>query len=405
MTSTDLTEGRRHIAALDGIRGIAILLVLYRHLWRVLFNGSMMRLDAIFFDIPGVGWIGVDLFFVLSGFLITGILIDAKDGARYFRNFYARRFLRIFPLYYGFLFVLIVVLPFIPALRNNYGLEGVQHYQLWYWTYLQNLLGPLRLFSNTGNLWAGHLWSLAIEEQFYVLWPAVVFLCSRRTLTWVCIACVVGAPLLRFVTIESEMPRFSNTLATLTFMPARVDTLAAGALVAIAWREPLTFSRYVRPAKVIAIAALIIVTVYALSVGDLDSFDLRTQQVTFSTLALGFAAFLILVLAAPPTSWLQRACTHPVLGFFGRYSYGLYVIHFPIATQLAARARTHDLIRTVGGSEIPAHIVFMLVTGGLSVAAAWLSWHLYESQFLKLKRYFRYQGARRPGPRTAERIS
>jgi peptidoglycan/LPS O-acetylase OafA/YrhL len=170
-------DDRERDPRLDGVRGIAILLVLVYHL--TLYGG--MAPNGPFLDRLWRTWtlplgLGVDLFFVLSGFLITGILLDTKDGPDYFRNFYARRFLRIFPLYYA---TLAATFLLIPAVR----LDAV-----WYWTYLINYR-----FADVGwprVAYLGHFWTLAVEEQFYLVWPALVFFVPRRVLPWLCVAAV-----------------------------------------------------------------------------------------------------------------------------------------------------------------------------------------------------------------------
>src|SRR5919112_3639916 len=150
-----------HVPVLDGVRGLAILLVLFRHTsrWMHAEPGAGSAVYAMLSS----GWVGVDLFFVLSGFLITGILVDSRGGEHYFRNFYVRRALRIFPLYYGFLAVVFLVLP------QFYGYEGgkfgtLQDNQPWYWGYLVNVLVAARGTDQT-PLNTTHLWSLAVEEQ------------------------------------------------------------------------------------------------------------------------------------------------------------------------------------------------------------------------------------------------
>jgi len=170
------TSSADHVPALDGLRGLAILLVLARHTANELQPGR--GLDVAVKRVLQVGWSGVDLFFVLSGFLITGILLDARGGRHYFRNFYMRRSLRIFPVYYGSLFVTFAVLPFFVATPL---FAVLQRNQLWYWTYLVNVLSPLT--GGTGTPYnTAHLWSLAVEEQFYLLWPAVVWVSGPRRL-------------------------------------------------------------------------------------------------------------------------------------------------------------------------------------------------------------------------------
>src|SRR5262245_10664845 len=160
-----------HIPALDGIRGIAILLVLLFHFGQY---GHGLPYPAVFVDklfhrICQIGWVGVDLFFVLSGFLITGILYDSKGRNHYFRNFYVRRCLRILPLYYFSLILFLIVLPKLFPLHT--GFRSLRQDSFWYWTYLSNVRVAYRGWDSFGVL--DHFWSLAVEEQFYLLWPIV----------------------------------------------------------------------------------------------------------------------------------------------------------------------------------------------------------------------------------------
>jgi peptidoglycan/LPS O-acetylase OafA/YrhL len=180
----------RHVPALDGLRAIAVLMVLLCHfqlatphwIWRVLHQGGF----------------GVYLFFVLSGFLITRILLSEKNKPAYFRNFYARRTLRIFPLYYGVLALQFwVLLPIFPTPR----ILADAHYQGWLWAYGYNILTAVKghfVFSSDW-MWLGHFWSLAVEEQFYVVWPFIVLALGRETLLKLCIGIVALTPILRLV--------------------------------------------------------------------------------------------------------------------------------------------------------------------------------------------------------------
>ena len=161
-----------HIPALDGIRGLAILLVLLCHFPLYGDMQPTIFIDKLFYAMTRAGWCGVDLFFVLSGFLITGILYDAKGSRFFFRNFYMRRCLRIFPLYYGVLAVFFVIVPFVLPLGRNY--ELFLKDQAWYWSYLTNIKIAIEGWPKFYAL--AHFWSLAVEEQFYFVWPFVVFL-------------------------------------------------------------------------------------------------------------------------------------------------------------------------------------------------------------------------------------
>src|SRR5215469_7550470 len=178
------SEGSGHVPALDGIRGLAVLFVIAFHSRAPFLNTSEIPFSL--FQFLGLGWSGVDLFFVLSGFLITGILLDTRRAPGYFRVFYARRALRIFPLYFAYLLLILVVLQgiFVVFVRTN----PWQHVNpLLYLTYSMNWVSGL------DDQWLGHLWSLAVEEQFYLIWPAAVWFCSRRSLPWVCIAMATAA--------------------------------------------------------------------------------------------------------------------------------------------------------------------------------------------------------------------
>ncbi|MBD0321145.1 MAG: acyltransferase, partial [Gemmatimonadetes bacterium] len=181
---------RGHLPALDGLRGVAVALVVLLHFTLFVPAGPV---ESFFSRGVGTGWMGVDLFFVLSGFLITGILYDSRDSPAYFRNFYARRSLRIFPLYYAYLFAIFAVLPRVQAGAAGPAEESAR---IWVWTYLSNVL-----FARGGwEVMPGHtthLWSLAVEEQFYLLWFAAVVMAPRRWLLPTIVGCLVVAPIFR----------------------------------------------------------------------------------------------------------------------------------------------------------------------------------------------------------------
>src|SRR6266516_878844 len=184
----DRSLERGHILALDGLRGVAILLVVACHFV------SNLKISAegpawIAVALAQAGWSGVDLFFVLSGFLITGILVDAKGSPSYFKAFYVRRALRILPAYYGFLLVIFVLLPGLHLGAGSNYMLARQH-QGWYWLHLTNVMMALGE-AGRGQYPSTLFWSLAVEEQFYFIWPAIVALCSVRTLRKVCIAGMV----------------------------------------------------------------------------------------------------------------------------------------------------------------------------------------------------------------------
>jgi len=364
------------------VRGIAILLVLVCHLTQ--YGG--MSPQGPWPDRMYRAWtlplgLGVDLFFVLSGFLITGILLDTRDGPDYFRNFYARRVLRIFPLYYA---TLAATFLLIPAMRRD---------AVWYWTYLINYR-----FADVGwprVPYLGHFWTLAVEEQFYLVWPALVFFLPRRVLPWVCVVAVTCALYGRWSLFDAHAPDYAN-LAT----HVRLDALAIGGLLAWVARRPRGLAPLRRPA-VALLAVCTAATIWLFS-HEHDVTPLLAERVlkTF-VLAVGFGAFLVLAASAPPASRLRRALCAPWLTRVGLYSYSLYVIHHIVLIGLSRHAWNVKRLPPVFGSHLPAQLLFSAVAGAGCLALSALSYHQLESRFLALKRYFRY---RRPSPAEVERV-
>jgi len=371
-----------HIPALDAVRGIAILLVLIFHFtpYGLGMSSSSPLIDRLDFLISRTGWIGVDLFFVLSGFLITGILYDAKESNHYFRNFYVRRVLRIFPLYYGALIIFLVVLPWLRP--GNPAVQSMKRDAVWYWTYLSNV----RIAHNGGDFGAiGHFWSLAIEEQFYLIWPVVVLALRRRQLQACCLACVIGA-----LFVRAGLNVAGNETAAFVLTPARIDALAVGAYLALSARGPAGLnptSRWASPSA--AFLSLVLLAIFVLRKGFVAQ-DLIVSTVGHTLLACLFGAILVLALTSARDSAVGGIFDSSFLSFFGRYSYALYVFHYPILFfKLGAIPLT--IVPTIGGSQFLRQLVFLTMATGVSVSIALVSWHLYEKQFLKLRKFFPYQ--------------
>ncbi|HUQ20398.1 MAG TPA: acyltransferase, partial [Gemmatimonadaceae bacterium] len=308
----DRALDRGHILALDGLRGIAILLVVACHFV------SNLHMVATGWTTPFVigahaGWTGVDLFFVLSGFLITGILVDARGSGSYFKAFYARRALRIIPAYYGFLFVIFIILPALHISAGDNAMLARQH-QSWYWLHLTNVMMALGE-AGRGPYPSTLFWSLAVEEQFYLVWPAIVALCSVRVLRQVCLAGIVMCAGLRIVGALADVPAL--TLSVLPF--TRGDTLFVGGLLAIEYRRG-TLDRYLSAVKFAAPLAAVTIVGLMILYSELDYIDRGTAM--FGTIAitvLGASAVVIGITA--PGSAFARILPSGFLRFFGRYSY------------------------------------------------------------------------------------
>jgi len=205
-----------------------------------------------------------------------------------------------------------------------------------------------------------------------------------------CAALVVGALAVRIVLVAPISASFASVAAANILLPARVDTLALGALLALALRGGSELARYRPHAYLAAAGALALLAILFITRGGLLVFDRYVQTIGYSALALLFTAVLLLVLTSRPGAALHRIFTHPTLRFLGRYSYAIYVFHPLVAVELAAQLYRWDDVRTVFGSQIPMNIIFSLGCTAISVTAAWFSWHLFEKQVLKLKRYVPY---------------
>jgi len=303
------TGAPQHVRAFDGLRGIAIILVLLRHVGE---DSPARRVGGVVAAALNAGWLGVDVFFVLSGFLITGILLDARgDGAQpadgYFRRFYARRALRIFPAYYLFLAVVVLI-----------GRPPMPHGAWWYWSYLPNVLIARHGWPD-GTWDTGHLWSLAVEEQFYLVWPAIIAWTPRRRLPVLCLAVIVAAVALRVVLLPA--------LAAYVLTPARADTLAVGAVLAIALRSGP------RARDAVARAAPTIGVITAAVLGALFVTHRLDHRLTVGGLVLGSVAATLATAACIGRigkGWIRRALEWGPLVSFGKYSYAIYLVQLPL---------------------------------------------------------------------------
>lgn len=375
----DATGSR--IAVLDGVRGLAILLVLIHHCVYLSGIDRTVRLDRHVFMLADSMWLGVDLFFVLSGFLITGILFDAKRSSHYFRNFYGRRVLRIFPLYYGFLTIVWVIS--ITNISGEIG-QSFPDTQGWYWLYLSNI--QVALFGWQAPEQIGHFWSLAVEEQFYLLWPWIVWSLSRKQLMRVAVIGFFAALAIR-IALPFEMTR----LGAYVLLPTRMDALSAGAILALAIRGPKGLKAIDRTSFMMLIVCVAVLAALYLRQRRLNLMDPLVGTLGFTVIAAGFAAFIAVALRASNNGFLSRPLTTTPMVMLGKYSYGLYVVHVPLIYLLKNMGLQASLFPRLAGSSLPGVAAFTLSAIALSITVAAASYHFWETPFLRLKRYFPYE--------------
>jgi peptidoglycan/LPS O-acetylase OafA/YrhL len=379
--------GGQRLATLDGIRGIAVLLVMAFHFDRYgpVQNPPEILIDRAVVGVARIGWMGVDLFYVLSGFLITGILCDSAGAPHYFRNFYARRCLRILPVYYLTLAVFLIALPgMFPA---HAGLQALQGEGIWYWTYLINERIARTGWPDFGAL--GHFWSLAVEEQFYLVWPVLILLATRRATLRICLALIPLALLLRAALWMRGEPDAAFVLTA-----ARLDALAVGAFIALIVRLEGLSRRAVSQARWWAIGSgLALVVTYSATSG-LSTDNSVAMTLGLTLLATLFGSMLVLVLAAAGRGFFGRLLSTPPLRFFGKYSYAMYVAHHPLLFFIPLSVSVwFGRLPLVQGSQLPARLAFSCAALIATIVLAMASWHLWEKHFNSLKDRFRYGSA------------
>lgn len=357
----------KRLPELDGVRGIAILLVFVWHYIAIQIQTAAGTPADYFRRSLGLTWSGVDLFFVLSGFLIVGILLDARGKAHYFRTFYIRRICRILPLYLLMVGVFAVIVRF-DLYENTFLFE--EKLPLWsYFTLTQNFFMHRNGF---GPNWLGVTWSLAIEEQFYLVIPLIVYLLDRRRLALFFGLAILAAPMLRLVI---------GNYGAYVFPFTRGDSILLGGLLAIATRDAWLREQLEQHHREL----LAVFVVLLLGAGVL-TFRLREIGNAFNHfwLALLYGAF-VLIAIQQRDDLIGRLLRSRPLVWFGTRSYGIYLFHQPISGLV--HQMTGDLIPSFDSWQtfLPTLASFLLV-----IALAEISFRYFETPFLEIGHRFKY---------------
>lgn len=365
----------KHYHSIDGMRGIAALLVLWWHSSYFVtidmnVGEQLSGLTYNYYILTILGQTGVDMFFVISGFLITGILIDTAEDKHTLKNFYIRRALRIFPLYYAALFVFFTYFLLI------YGFDSLNYMKvLTYFLYLQNW--SLN-FSSDQFILLDHTWSLAVEEQFYLFWP-LLFLSfykeSVRNALIVCVIMIVFSWGLRLLFSDFGLYKWSQT-----FTISRLDGLALGAILSmlcVNYKDKCVRYSHLLPWVIMITFLAIILTIFLQeTLSDIQDAIIKYCLTFFSVL---YVALLAHIYLSNDKNIIKRFFSYKGLRHIGRLSYGMYIFHFPIMIFITKQLNNYDL------EYWEAHIILLFSGTISSYVMAFFTYHLLEKRMLNLK--------------------
>lgn len=371
---------KKYYRPLDGLRGIAILLILFHHL--LIFDPKIYE---FFSRIISNGWIGVDLFFLLSGFLITGNLLDTKKNKKYFIVFFTKRILRIFPLYYLFLFIIFLLFPLLYS-NDKSSIDLFKSSLFWYYTHLTNIGMVFDI-----GLWlpfaTSHLWSLSVEEQFYIIWPFVVLFIDRKYFIIFCISICVISPIFRWLLLELDIfsdNHYSNinivNFSIYILTPCRLDGFVFGAIISyiIRYKDPKFFIDQLKRLFFFSLLLLIIIFIYTKGNFGWDQFIVQTFG--YSALSLFFG--LILYSSICEFKFLNFL-NSDILVFFGRYSYSMYLFHMPIH-YIVTNSIINNYAFFYYNSLLKTFLCFA-ISMIFTIIVSILTWNICEKHFIKIK--------------------
>ena len=374
---------RGHIPGLDGLRGVAIIMVLLCHFYypaESFISALHPLIGPVLLKATSACAFGVELFFVISGFLITGILLDSRKNTNYFKVFYMRRILRIFPIYYAALCFIFVLLPRvydIDAAAQNIGSR-----QIWLWIYLSNAPWSGWGWDSSTLYLLGHFWSLCVEEHFYVMWPFAVYVFDSRRLARVCL---LGLGFCFSLRVWHALPASPSILGWSTL--TKLDGLFVGALLALGCRDKTIGCRISR-LNLRSLWGSGLVTILLLGIPR-NSHG-AWWDVVIELPCVIFCGSILVKTLSSDVGKLQGLLHNNVLRSFGKYSYGIYVIHF-ICLPSFQRLFQHDWLLSSFRFPMFGQIIFYALTISSSYLLAFGSWHLMEKHFLSLKRHFSYE--------------
>jgi peptidoglycan/LPS O-acetylase OafA/YrhL len=369
------------IKELDGLRGIAVVLVMASHIFRRANEFTQHPVLYSISNVAALGWVGVDIFFVLSGFLITSILFNAREKQHYFRNFYVRRILRIVPLYY---IVMLVVFQIVIPIKTPEFVDKIPKLIPFQLLYLQNwvVLTPWA----ESSVYIGVTWSLAIEEQFYLFWPALIYFIKKESLfKW-----GLGYFLLSGIIRTAGILLWKDTFQAIHFFYynsfTRFDELILGGLLAIVISSDHWQGKIKTIAQPMFFTSLFVFI--AFSIIDQSPLNFRhipINLVGYTSMSILTSALISIFVIRPENSLIRRIFRNGILTFLGKYSYAMYLFHIPVLLILL------DLLWWTHYRGWKMYVLFIASSFLVTIVLSFASWHLFEKHMLNFKKYFEYE--------------
>lgn len=382
--ASDLDDDGQHRSlpynpALDGLRGVAILLVLLHH-FRIPHDRESFG-SSVYINLRDVGWVGVDLFFVLSGFLIGSILIKSYGKKSWIRTFVLRRALRVLPLYFFVIFVCFNIVTLVPMASLDW-LRALAQDQWWYWLHLANFRKIMTVYdpSVASVGWFSTYWSLSIEEHFYLIWPLVLAVVGPRRIGKASVCGIALVLVLRSAVAVSGVDYTYIYYNTFT----RLDGLMLGSLLGWAnefHRETLLrLSRFAAPVFIVGCLAFLIPMLMGYYGGGRNTLYGKNVLYIASVIVAGASVWVLVT--RPPSNVVFRWMSSKIFISFGAYSYAIYVFNKPIMYAFSVGVATR-----FGKLDTWAVLLVWVIACCVCYLVGLVSWHLIEKPFLKLKKY------------------
>lgn len=380
-SASPLTSSKR-IVELDGLRGMAILLVLIWHFFALPLREGQSSLSRVLAAAGSLTWSGVDLFFVLSGFLIGGILLDSVDSPRFFKVFYVRRFYRIVPIYALMLLVFLFGCAWFrkqsaPVWSPLFS-DALPWYS--YASYMQNFW--MAKLNTLGAGWMAATWSLSVEEQFYLGLPILVKTIGKSRLLWILLLLVIDAPILRTILYFTTQ---AGPNAAYVLMPCRADSLLLGVTAAMLLRRADVWEWLVKNhAKLFLVSLVLGVGVVLFVIRGWGMLTMPMSTLGYTWMAMFYLSILVLTILPGANRW-RRCLRFKHLTGLGTISYGVYLIHGPIY------ALTFILLKKEGPAlRNVSDLGVTLLAITLTISVATVSWRQFEKAMVKRGHRYTY---------------